>query len=559
MAESKNQKKKQKSESFADDLDSMLNLDATSEQQVELIDDDDAIDRLLMVDAFEEPNDDETESGDISELLDEDADKIDKSMIDLDEFGDDSDYFIPDFQLKTDTNKSDSGEEQTFSDESEFEIHAEPAESNEVEALDEFDQFADEAPAMPGLTTESESVDHKELESMTEIDEFEIADNEPIGTEHTDFLIADFDISADGDDMPHEHQINPSQSEIAELDEEARSESNDESGDDGSVTQSSDLAPDDSDEIARRSDDGDSDIDVGGKAVELDDPAARFNEKLAEVYAGLDGLAKQQTHLEQEIQQKGNQDNLIECLERLDFLKTEQQKVKRNVDGLLNQRPVSAYLAIGIAIIALIVGGGLGFQGYIAKRQLAEVAEFIGKMREQINAAPVAEVAEKELLRKRLDELATANSATANQVAELIKSIQGDGDNAGGGVMQQLKTLNDRNKEMGAVLSALQNKVTSLDKGKSADRAKAAVNKRAIPQQAWVVNLVAYKQDWYASRKAEEFGAKGIPAKVQKVMSKGEQWYRLVVDGFESQGEASAYATRAKKTLNLDSVWVAKK
>jgi hypothetical protein len=42
------------------------------------------------------------------------------------------------------------------------------------------------------------------------------------------------------------------------------------------------------------------------------------------------------------------------------------------------------------------------------------------------------------------------------------------------------------------------------------------------------------------------------------VEAKGEAWYRLSVDGFESQYEAAAYAARAKKMLNLDSVWINK-
>jgi hypothetical protein len=45
---------------------------------------------------------------------------------------------------------------------------------------------------------------------------------------------------------------------------------------------------------------------------------------------------------------------------------------------------------------------------------------------------------------------------------------------------------------------------------------------------------------------------------MNKVEAKGEVWYRLSVDGFESQYEATAYAARAKKTLNLDSAWISK-
>ena len=75
-------------------------------------------------------------------------------------------------------------------------------------------------------------------------------------------------------------------------------------------------------------------------------------------------------------------------------------------------------------------------------------------------------------------------------------------------------------------------------------------------EENWAVNLIAFKQDWYAKRKAEEFASTGVPAKVSKTESKGENWYRLSVDGFKSQYEAAGYAAKVKKTLNLDSVRV---
>jgi cell division protein FtsN len=64
------------------------------------------------------------------------------------------------------------------------------------------------------------------------------------------------------------------------------------------------------------------------------------------------------------------------------------------------------------------------------------------------------------------------------------------------------------------------------------------------------------KHDWYAQRKADEYASKGFPAKIVKGQNKGESWYRLSVDGFNSQQEADAYAAKVRKSLNLDSVTV---
>jgi cell division protein FtsN len=82
--------------------------------------------------------------------------------------------------------------------------------------------------------------------------------------------------------------------------------------------------------------------------------------------------------------------------------------------------------------------------------------------------------------------------------------------------------------------------------------------KKTVVKAKWVVNLVSFKQEWYAKRKAEEFEKKGIPAKVEQVKIKGKQWFRLRVKGFKSKYEAAAYAVKVKKILNLSSVWVTK-
>jgi hypothetical protein len=72
----------------------------------------------------------------------------------------------------------------------------------------------------------------------------------------------------------------------------------------------------------------------------------------------------------------------------------------------------------------------------------------------------------------------------------------------------------------------------------------------------WSVNLIAYKQQWYANSKADEFIQKGVPVEVIPIKIKDITWYRLRVRGFDTKQEASSYAARVKKALNLTSVWV---
>lgn len=110
----------------------------------------------------------------------------------------------------------------------------------------------------------------------------------------------------------------------------------------------------------------------------------------------------------------------------------------------------------------------------------------------------------------------------------------------------------------------MQNKLNSVEKTKAAPivTAPPAVSKvepkktEPVPSANWSVTLMGSKHDWYAQRKADEYANKGFPAKIVKGQHKGENWYRLSVDGFNSQQEADAYAAKVKKSLNLDSVTV---
>ncbi len=45
---------------------------------------------------------------------------------------------------------------------------------------------------------------------------------------------------------------------------------------------------------------------------------------------------------------------------------------------------------------------------------------------------------------------------------------------------------------------------------------------KAVPKMQWAVNLVAFKQEWYAQRKAAESDKKGIPEKVIQVEVNGQ-------------------------------------
>jgi cell division protein FtsN len=73
----------------------------------------------------------------------------------------------------------------------------------------------------------------------------------------------------------------------------------------------------------------------------------------------------------------------------------------------------------------------------------------------------------------------------------------------------------------------------------------------------WGVNLVAFKQEWFAKSKAAEFARQGVYAEVMPVTDNNNSTlYRLRVGGFKNKAEATASKEKIKKILNLDSVWV---
>lgn len=557
MAESKDTKQAKKPGSFADDLDSMLNLDEGTEQQVGLIDDDDAIDRLLMGDAFAEQEYEEGDQKGIDKLIGENAEKNQDSQVDFDEFGDDADDFMPDFQIG-----SEAVQDIAIDEVEPFDVvdDEETVDLTALESVGEIDEFADDAPALPDFKVEPIQSKPDELAAMTEIDEF--SDGAvSFGSDKADFLLADFDISSDDEIEPSFEQAQPADAEALLVPDSASPASSyDEIGPDELANEATNIEVTKPEPILAVADERPAQGIDTQSLSEQGALIAKLTAELAGLNNHLNELKKQHQHLKQQVQLKGNQEELHDCQESIDILKTEQKKQKRSLDTLSSKKPVSAYVANAIGVLALIVAGGIGFQGYVTKVQLGQLVEFVGKLQTQINTAPVADAADKEMLRKQMDELTLANSVITNQLAELSKSLQGNGAQATGGQGKQLEALGQQDMQMGAAIEALQAKVSALEKGKApvAAAKPPVVKKKPVVQENWVVNLVAFKQDWYARRKAEEFAAKGVGATVIKADSKGEIWYRLVVDGFKSQYEAAAYAARVKKTLNLDSVWVAK-
>ncbi|MBD9361715.1 SPOR domain-containing protein [Methylomonas fluvii] len=569
MAESTASKNKKTLDAFADDLDAMLNIGDPSEQQVGTIDDDEAIDRLLVGDETFEPEAQQEidEFADIDELLSANEPKVASSLADdIDEFGDD---------LEVDLGINPRLEQQVVDDELadivDVENQQAPLELSvddvfeevaELERVGQIDDFAEDAPvAVVGLP--DTTVD--DLENMAEIDEF--SDDADLAGGNADFLIADFDISADDEYAPAATPIVDEFADLEEPDNSVQPSAPETEPDLDSILAAA-VSEQDSEEelvVVQSNEAETAPIALAVEQVQANPvPPVQVIDHSSEIAAlnrNIVDLKKHQQQIRHDLTEAAGKNELLGCLDSLESVQTEQKKTKRALEALAAKKPVAAYVANGIAAAALLIGTGLGIQGMIAKSQVGELVTIIGKLQEQVNAAPTSDAADKEMLRKQLDELTVSNGVMATQIAELSKAGHTDpgAAKANGDQAKPSTEISSQIMQIGATIEALQNKVSALEKGRAQAAAPASKPEKKKPEpveENWAVNLIAFKQDWYAKSKAQEFAGKGVPAKVVKTESKGENWYRLFVDGFKTQYEAAAYAAKIKKTLNLDSVWV---
>jgi len=244
--------------------------------------------------------------------------------------------------------------------------------------------------------------------------------------------------------------------------------------------------------------------------------------------------------------------------EELEKLTREQKKSTKALDQTLQKSALLGKGALATAILALIGIGVMavlffGSQGDIEQLQEKviamedDLAVLVGKQ----NAGELQQVKQNvSQLTTKIADLSTQFAALQDKLVSGTLPAPTQDDAIQQGLSENSTQIADTNKQ----LAALTARIAKLEKRKTAVRK----TKASTVKTGWAVNLISFKQKWYAQRKSEELKKKGIPVEVLAVKIKGENWYRLRVGGFKSKHEASSYASRIKKTLNLSSVWVAR-
>ncbi len=538
MADSEDKQKDNSADDFTDDLDAMLKDAESSMEDTDELVDDDVIDRLLMDDSFDPTEENNKDNSASDKQVDS---NIEGSTTDsmnekqqndnIDEFGDEDEFDVDSLLSEATGEVADEEDEFVESEisnsiEKGVEANNSPVEDKPEESEDEFDID-----------------DLIDSTSANEDDELEVEGE----SAKDDFLMADFDISADGDDELEELNETDELEEEIEVDE---------------------LEVEVTETPAESAINNEAAIDFKKELDAQNVVVTKATEDLANANKTMSELRGQVSQIVAENESlKGLVNDLTSvttekndaAAEEIDSLQKEQRKLRKAIKDSESKVPIIVYVVMGIAILALFVGGGLGAIGYGAKTDVESLTELVSSLEEEIEIMTTKDsTSDIREIKFNINQLKIKDEGVDEQLLGLLKQIQQPKTNSLQAVVDDLMIQNSHaqkaiEKLLASVEILEQNAVVT-----AAARKKSLQARKAHAQVRWVVNLVSFKQEWYAKRKAEEFKKKGISAKVEQVKVNGEQWFRLRVKGFKSKYEAAAYAVKVKKILNLSSVWVTK-
>lgn len=287
--------------------------------------------------------------------------------------------------------------------------------------------------------------------------------------------------------------------------------------------------------------------------------AAGFSNELAAVSTQLSTLKNGQEQFTSQVNAHNAQ--LSAFAEELEGHNAEQKKLQRRLSLLEKKLPAAlVYSGVVIASIALMTAVGLFIFSFAIDSRTTELSSALRDLDDKVNAwlnnnSRMDQLNDLNSRHAQLNQTVEKNSAQlAGIVSQLEKLVDSKKDDS---ISHKINQLNESQLQTAAVVESLQRKIDRLEKSKRV-AFKPSRKKSVVVKQNWVVNLIAFRQSWYAQRKALEYEKKGVPAVVKAVVVADENWYRLLVKGFATKAEAAVYAGKVKKALNLTSVWIAK-
>ena len=236
------------------------------------------------------------------------------------------------------------------------------------------------------------------------------------------------------------------------------------------------------------------------------------------------------------------------------------QKQLNDCDRKDKKTVVLTYASLAIGIIALMSTIVMGVMIYGMKTEISKLTELVSILEEDMGS----------ITEKNSEMKFNSNDSSIEQldqkVNSLSKQLQEQSQSTAEIVKNKLTATVTKQATINKSLGDLQTRIHALEKKKPSEAAAEKVStkkqvqvkkaKNTRPAEDWSVNLVSYKEKSYAKSKAAKFVQKGVPVKVMAVDVNNATLYRLKVGGFKNKLDATSYASKIKKSLNLNSVSV---
>jgi hypothetical protein len=242
----------------------------------------------------------------------------------------------------------------------------------------------------------------------------------------------------------------------------------------------------------------------------------------------------------------------------LSSVRTEQGNIKKQINDYENKIKKAAiitYTSLSFGIVALLSIVVMGVIVSSVQTKVSKLTELVSILEEDMSS-----IAEKnsgmdinnsdssiEQLNQKINGLPEQSEEQSQFSSDMLEN--------------EMTAIVTKQATINKSMDNQKTKTHGVEKKKSSETtvrltsAKKKTN-NAQPAEDWFVYLTAYKDLGYAKSKAAKFIQKGIPVKVIAVDMNHTIWYRLKVGGFKNKDEATSYAAKIKKSLNLNTVSV---
>jgi len=244
----------------------------------------------------------------------------------------------------------------------------------------------------------------------------------------------------------------------------------------------------------------------------------------------------------------------------LSSVRSEQNATKKQINDYehkIKKAAIITYTSLSFASIALLSTVAMGVIVSSMQTKISKLTELVSILEEDMSNI-VGKNSDLEINNSdpSVEQLNQKTNGLPEQIEEQTQPRPDISENVKTEVVTKQTTDNKANDEQ-------QNKTPVLKNKKSSEASlnKVLAEKKGNttqPATSWSVNLNAYEDQRYAKSKAEKFIQNGIPVKVIAVNMNNARWYRLKVGGFKNEEEATSYAAKIKKSLNLNTVFVGK-